>query len=177
MNLVYIDACTIIDLAKFKAGSPFAKADEVQTARERDVWRVERLLAASRDKVIKVITSSISVAECTHLKDSNPIPDADTQRFFSELLSSGKSGFFLVQPGHVIMEKARDLRWRHQIYLGSCDSVHVATALHAGCSEFLTRDQKITQQKAKLAQLKLTVSVPNDSLLLPEKYAQDNFTY
>jgi hypothetical protein len=46
-----------------------------------------------------------------------------------------------------------------------------------GCVEFLTGDGGILKHKAKLAQLKLTVCVPNDSLLLPEKYAQDDFAY
>jgi len=174
IDRLYVDSCVLIDLAKHKANLTLDANPEGQTAREGDVWRLERLLFASRDKVVKIYTSSLTLAECNHLGDSNPTPDVATQRFFSELLASGKSGIYLVQPSYIIMEKARDLRWRHSIYLSPSDSIHAATALHMGCKEILTLDKDFQKNKDKLAQHKLAVVRPNDTALLPTKYAQDS---
>jgi predicted nucleic acid-binding protein len=75
---------------------------------------------------------------------------AETQRFFSELLTSGGSGVSLVQPTRTILDRARDLRWRHEFTFKPIDSIHVATAIQMQCVELLTRDEKIYQARDKL---------------------------
>ncbi len=137
---------------------------------------MRRLLAASRDSVIRVITSSVTIAECLHLGDpAQPVPNANTQRFFSELLTSGKSGVFLTQPIQSIFELARSLRWKRHVFLKPMDSIHVATALHHRCKEILTRDGDIFKVRDQLADLDLSVAFPSQTELLPDTYRQDDF--
>lgn len=176
VDKLYIETCPFLDMAKFKAGLRMATTDEKHAERERDVWHVTRLLAASRDRVIRVLTSSVTIAECLHLGDpAEPVPNANTQRFYSELLTSGKSGVNLVQPIQSILELARDLRWKRRIFLKPMDSIHVATALHFRCKEILTRDGGIYKVRDQLAQLNLAVVYPSDTALLPAAYTQDDF--
>jgi hypothetical protein len=117
-----------------------------------------------------------TIAECTHLRESSqPVPTVETQRFFSELLTSGRSGVSLVQPSRGILDRARDLRWRHGLTFGPIDSIHVATAIQMQCVELLTRDDKIYQARAKLAVMKLDVLYPSDTAQLPDRFRQENF--
>ena len=176
ISKVYVETCPFIDMGKFKAGMRMGITDLVQAERERDVWHMKRLLAAGRDAAIQVVTSSVTIAECIHLGDSaQPVPTADTQRFFKELLTSGRSGVYLVQPIQAIFELARDLRWRRGIYLKPMDSIHVATALKFRCGELLTRDGGIYRAKDELARMNLSVVYPSDTGLLPSNYMQDDF--
>jgi len=177
VDKIYIETSPFLDMAKFKAGMRMATTDEKHAERERDVWHVTRLLAASRDNAIRILTSSVTISECLHLGDpSEPVPNANTQRFYSELLTSGKSGVNLVQPIQSILELARDLRWKRRIILKPMDSIHVATALHFRCKEILTRDGGIYKAQDQLAQLGLSVVFPSSTALLPASYTQDDFT-
>jgi len=165
LDKVYIDACLFIDMAKYKA--VMASGDE----NERNVWLIKRFIKAAKDNKIKVLTSSLSIAECTHIKGADD-PSDETKRFFDTLLASGKSGVDLVQPTRAIIRQARDLRWLHGIHLkGALDAIHVATALYFGCGELLTTDKKILN-KHELHELGLNVCKPEQTTLLPGRYRQ-----
>lgn len=73
------------------------------------------------------------------------------------------------------MDTARDLWWKHGIFLNAVDAMHVATALHKQCREILTRDRDIIKYTDKLAQLNLVVAPPLKTAYLPEAYRQDSF--
>ena len=163
---LYIDTGVFIDLAKHKA--ELLVDDEAK----RNVWFTQQLLEASRNRDVIVITSILTVAECTHLKDGRPIPPEDIKRFYDGLLCSGKGGVTLTQSTFTIVERARNLRWIHGVYLGGTDSVHVASAMDRGCTEMLTTDLKILGSAAKLAELGLRVAKPFDTELLPSAYRQ-----
>jgi PIN domain len=110
------------------------------------------------------------------LREANqPMPSPETQRFFSDLLTSGRSGVSLVQPSRAVLDKARDLRWRHGLIFGPMDSIHIATALQMQCSELLTRDDQIYQARAALAVMKLDVLYPADTAQLPDRFRQEDF--
>ena len=175
---IYVDACPLIDMAKHKASRPLAESAEKNAEREQDVWYMKRLLAASRDGVISVVSSFATIAECLSIRDKGEpraIPDPNTQRFYSELLTSAKSGLLVIYPTTSIMEKVRDLWWRHEIFLKPMDAIHVATAMDRRCKEILTRDGDIYKNRERLAQLRLTVIYPSNTALLPAAYAQDDF--
>lgn len=173
---MYVDACAFIDLAKFKANKEPSEPDAKKGDRERDVWLLERALDAARAGAIRVFTSSLSVVECSHLKISTePRPDPATQRFFSELLLSGKSGVTLVQPVLAIIQAARDLRWKRNFTFKPIDSLHVATALHMQCREILTSDGHMHRVSDQLAQLNLSVTYPRNATLVPEAFLQSDF--
>lgn len=105
ISKVYVETCPFIDMGKFKAGMRMGVTDLTQAERERDVWHMKRLLAAGRDAAIQVVTWSVTVAECIHLGDSTQsVLTADTQRLFKELLTSGRSGVYLVQPIQAVLE-------------------------------------------------------------------------
>ena len=89
--------------------------------------------------------------------------------------------FDLVEADIFIAEKARDLRWKHDIRLKGADAIHVATALDQGCAEFLTTDGRIRREQNKLQmaiqplrELGLTVTTGSGTSLLPEKYRSDD---
>lgn len=170
MHRVYIEACPFIDMAKHRAEMLSGDEDE------QNVWFTKQLIKAAKDNKIEVLTSSLSIAECTHVQAPNaPDPSEDIKRFYDGLLNSGKSGIKLVQPTVAIMEKARNFRWVDGIYLkGAADAIHVASALAMRCSEFITTDTKILKHHTKLQDLNLIVCKPKETKLLPPEYQQDS---
>lgn len=161
---IYLDAAPIIDLVKFKVGVG------ISPEREHDAWHLQQLLKAARADEIDIFTSTLSVAECTHVEDRAKMELA--KPFFLQLLTSGRGGIKLVQPILAIVEEARNLKWSHGIHLKGMDSIHVATALKFRCDEFLHRDGKIGGASAAFSALGMRVCVPSDTSLLPPQYRQ-----
>lgn len=168
LDKVYIDACLFIDMAKHEL--VMASKD----VNERNVWLIKRFIKAAKDKNIQVLTSSLSIAECTHIEGKGS-PSDEARQFFDGLLASGRSGVDLVQPTLTIIRKARDLRWIHGIPLkGALDAIHVASALDRKCGELLTTDKKILNKNNKLHKLGLKICEPEETTLLPDKYRQED---
>lgn len=159
-------ACCFIDLVKGSVGKA------LEPERDREVWFIEALLKASANRDLEVYTSTITVAECTHVGDEN-ITD-EVKELFVRFLTSGRH-VVLIQPDVFIAEDARDLRWKHKIALSGADALRVASALSVGCKEFLTTDQRRKGplgQADKIAQLGMYVIVPSATGLLPDEYRQ-----
>ena len=116
MPRVYIDACPIIDLVKYRLQMP--STDD----RKKDAWFMDRLIQAAKQEKVSLFTSTLTIAECTHVQD--PKKNEDSKAFFLGLLASGKSGFALVQPTVGIAENARNLRWLHGLGLKGADAIH-----------------------------------------------------
>src|SRR5690606_20789210 len=100
--------------------------------------------------------------------------DENIQRLFRAMLTSGRGGVIPYQADYFVMERARDLRWKHSITLKPADSIHVATALEAGCDEFITWDgvnKRASPVKAAplLAKFGLSVITP-DKVSIPDDY-------
>lgn len=150
---IYVDACPLIDLVKSRAQMPLT--DD----RSKDVWFLDRLIAAAKQGKIELFTSTLTIAECTHVGD--PQKDKQAQPFFLGLLASGKSGFALVQTTVGIAMEARNLRWLHDLALKGADAVHVASARAMKCDEFVTTDSKGLLKRADaLGNLNLRVCRP-----------------
>ena len=79
-----MDANIIIEAAKQHFGNH-------NKARENDLWFFEQMLQASEEGEVKLFTSSLSIAECTHIDGH---VDAEVQRFYKGILTFG-SGFNL----------------------------------------------------------------------------------
>jgi predicted nucleic acid-binding protein len=162
---IYLDAAPIIDLIKFKVGVG------IEPERERDAWHLQQLLKASRADEVDIFTSTLTVAECTHVADPRKLEQA--KPLFLQLLTSGRGGVKLVQPILAIVEEARNLRWSHGISLSGMDSIHAATALKFRCQEFLHRDGKIGGAGLAFQGLGMSVCAPSDTQLLPNEYRQE----
>lgn len=174
---IYSDANVIIEYARYarKLHDP---------VKANDLWFFGQMLRASDDGILDVFTSSISLAECTHVKDeSDPkdievVYDQQLQEFLDRLLLSGTL-IKLVQDSIFVGQKARDLLWKHDIKLKGMDGIHVASALDAECKEFLTWDTDIGKPAvaAKIKALQkmgVRVITPRDSRLLPGEYTQSH---
>jgi predicted nucleic acid-binding protein len=162
---IYSDANPIIEMAKWakKTHDP---------ARLLDLQTMEQLLKAANNSHIDMFTSSISVAECVAADDDY---GQDVQDFFVGVLTSGRM-FKLIQDDIFIAEKARDLRWKHNIRLKGMDAIHIASAIEYGCTEFLTWDldmgkPKVSQKHAHLAALGVRCITPAQTALLPPLYS------
>lgn len=165
-GVIYSDANPIIELAKLARGTH-------DPARGRDLDFMRRILAAANNGEIELFTSSISVAECVAAGDDW---GSEVQRFFMGTLTSGRM-FKLVQDSIFLAEKARDLRWKHNIRLKGADAIHVASAIESRCTEFLTWDTdinkpKIAAETALLAGFGISVITPMQTTLLPPLYAK-----
>jgi predicted nucleic acid-binding protein len=158
---IYSDANPIIELAKWakKTHDPL---------REPDVLMMERLLKAANNQYVSMFTSSISVAECVAAGDDW---GNDVQEFFVGVLTSGAM-FKLVQDTIFVAELARGLRWDHNIKLSGMDAIHVASAMEARCTEFLTWDKEIVSNAEFLATQGIRVISPSQTQLLPPLYMQ-----
>lgn len=165
LRRVYIDSCCFIDMVKSAIGT-------VLSEREKDVWTLKKLLEAHRDREVRVFTSTLTIAECTHAGEASLSDKVRSE--FTRLLMSGQY-LQLVQMTPFMATDARDLRWTHGIKLGGADAVHVASALAMKCEEFLSCDAKLTRIEAqgdKIQRLGLIPRRGAATLCLPEKYRQ-----
>ncbi len=167
---IYSDANPIIELAKWskKAHDP---------AREADLKTMEQLLKAANNRLVDMFTSSISVAECVAVGDDwGP----DVQEFFNGVLTSGRL-LALVQDTIFVTEYARDLRWKHNVRLSGMDAIHVASAIEAKCTEFLTWDLGINNKsKIKvdfLAGQGIRCVTPSQTQCLPPLYGPNSLGF
>jgi hypothetical protein len=165
LRRVYIDSCCFIDMVKSVIGS-------VLSEREKDVWTLKKLLEAHRDREVRVFTSTLTIAECTHAGET--VLSDKVKSEFTRLLMSGQY-IQLVQVTPFIATDARDLRWNHGVSLGGADGIHVASALVMKCEEFLSCDAKLTRVEAQGDKLRALGLIPKRgaaTLCLPEKYRQ-----
>jgi hypothetical protein len=165
---VYFDACCFIELVLDANGNGLAEGGKY-------VWPLRTLLRASRDGRVTVVTSAFSIAECL---SANGHADERVQHLFRGFLTSGTSGVLPWQVDPFVLERARDLHWKHGIKLNPADSVHVATALEAACDELLTWDglggkrRSIMKAAQDLGRMGLTVYAPSDTKCIPDDYRQ-----
>lgn len=169
---VYLEGCCFIELVQDQNGSQLAASGKY-------VEPIKSLLRAARDKKIVVVTSQITVAECVHCNGS---VDDNVQRLIRALLTSGTSGVTPWQADIFVMERSRDLRWKHAINLGALDSIHVATALEANCDELITWDgesgkrKSILKSATAIGRLGCKVVVPTATTCIPDEYRQQALT-
>jgi len=168
--VIYIEACPLIDMAQVTADG--VKADDISNG----VWFCQQALRASRDKKIKVLTSFLSIAECSSINETvskttaPPSPPDEIKRFYEMLLLLGKSGMELVPITQGIAIRARNLRWVSNINLRGADTIHVASAMQMNCDEIWTRDGRIWSNRVKLKELGIVVVKPQETLMLPSEY-------
>jgi predicted nucleic acid-binding protein len=161
---VYIESAPLIDLVKYKVGV------RGENDRAHDVFIVEQALEAARAGDIDAFTSTLTIAECTHVSDPTKLEAA--KPFFLGLLASGKGGIRLIQTTLSVVERARDLQWFSAVAVGGADAVHVASALHLRCDELWTSDGRLLKRRDALKPLGLRVCKPGESSCLPAKYLQ-----
>jgi predicted nucleic acid-binding protein len=159
---IYVESCCVIDAAKYQDPSkaPPEKRDDVQ--------HIQWILKAAEQGEIVVYTSSLTIAECQHVGEHPP--SEELKRLFKSILTSGKV-IQLISDSIFIGERARDLRWDHDITLRGADAVHVASAIEQGCEEFITTDARgPIKNAAKIAKLGLRVIRASETKLLPASY-------
>jgi hypothetical protein len=142
---IYVDSCCFIEAVKHKRGILLSGDAAEKEIREKDCWFFRKLCDASRDGMIQLVTSVLSVSECVHVEEGGT-PSKETQDLFVEFLTSG-TVVDLVEPDLFVAERARDLFWQDGILLSGADSLHVASALLDGCKEFLTLDGRIKRRQ------------------------------
>ncbi len=166
LRRVYLDSTAFIDMVKADLGKT------LPPERESDVWLTKRLLEAHRDKEIKVLTSTLTIAECTHAGDGDA--SVPVQTLLNKLLMSGDY-VELVQMTPFVATDARDLRWVHGVNLKGADAIHVASAISGKCEEFITangRFGRLFNHKVALEKLGVMVVQGRDTECLPNKYRQ-----
>ena len=136
---------------------------------DNDVWFCKKLLEAHRHGEIEIFTAILTVAGCQH---ADGICDDKVQRLFKSILTSGQF-VFLVQDTVIIADKARSLRWTYNPTFKEADSLHIASALEMGCSEFLTNDDSILSRTKEAVKLGLRMIHPHETSLLPDEYRQE----
>lgn len=168
LRRIYFDSTMFVDVVKTDLGKGIAD-------RELDVWTAKRLMEAHRDKEIQVLTSALTIAECTHGGDGDISERA--QFLLSKLLTSGDY-VHLIEMTPFIGIDARDLRWKHNINLKGVDGMHAASALSRGCEEFVTNNGRFGRlhvHNDAFKQLGLKIIHARDTELLPAKYRQLGF--
>jgi predicted nucleic acid-binding protein len=123
---------------------------------------------------LEVFTSLLTVAEVVKVGDEKP--DEAMKRKIERLILSGRDGIKVVGLNPSIATLARDLCSDDGIKGRSADRVHLATAIHVGCAEFLTFDDKLEKRVKKKEARGCKLLLPSKSLLLPTEYrATDMF--
>ena len=156
-----MDSCCFIELALQVIG-------ENHGERGKDIWFLQQLLNAALDGEIEILTSTLSLAECTHAKGNI---SGDVKSLFKRFLTSGQY-VLLIQDSVLVGEKARNLRWVHGLSFRGADSIHLASAMELKCEEFLTWDNKLHKQASELDDLALPIRFPRDTHCLPDSYRQ-----
>lgn len=163
----YIETCPFIDMAKQEVGT-------LPSDREDDVWFCKQLLKAHRAGEVHVYTASLTIAECQH---ADHIYDQRVQVLFKKLLTSGQY-VFLVQDSILIAERARDLLWQHNLKFKGADAIHLAAALEAGCTEFISSDGRYFAEPRKTdvdTRFGVKIIRGHESSHLPEHYRQTSW--
>lgn len=158
---LYMDSTCFIDMAKNAVGT-------LPDGLNNDVWFCKKLLEAHRDGKIEVFTAVLTIAECQH---ADGICDEKVQRLFKSLLTSGQF-VFLVQDTPIIADRARNLRWTYKLAFKGADSLHIASALEMGCSEFVTSDEDILSHANEALKLGIRIIHPHETSILPDEYRQ-----
>ena len=169
LRRVYFDTTVFVDVVKFDLGKP------LDVDRQNDVWLARRLMEAHRDKEVQVLTSALTIAECSHGGEGDISERA--QFLIDKLLTSGDY-VHLIQTTPFIAAAGRDLRWKEGINLRGGDSVHAASALSEGCEELLTTDGRFDRlhvHREAFQGLGIEIRKVRDSLCLPDKYRQYGF--
>lgn len=166
LKRVYFDNTVFVDVVKTDLGK------EMADARAADVWMAKRLMEAHRDKEVQVLTSALTIAECTHGGDGDVSERA--QFLISKMLMSGDY-VHLIQMTPFVATAARDLRWKSGINLKGADGIHAASAISAECCEFLTGDGRFNRlhvHRETFQDLGLRITSPSNAQSLPAKYRQ-----
>lgn len=169
---IYIDSCYYIDVARGR------HAAALDPDRASHLHFIESLLMASIAGDIEIWASTLVIPECLHVDSQAQAIPEEVQKTFVDLLTSG-TAVKLAAADFFIAERARDLRWVHDIRCGrSADMVHVATALEMGCVEFITTNKKSGPLQgdapAKLAKLGLRAIEAPQTSVLPAQYLTAN---
>jgi predicted nucleic acid-binding protein len=149
------------------------KMGTLDPTRTNDAWFLKKMMEAAAAGDMQIFTSTVSIAECTH---ADGVIDDQVRSLFTGLLTSGIY-VRLVQDSLFIAEDARNLRWDYAINLSGLDAIHIASALAAGCEEFITTDGRIRNTQGKLfkaiealGKLGLRVESASKTRCLPQKY-------
>lgn len=168
---LYLDSCCFIDLVKEQTGRLPPDAGRV-----RDVWFLKQLIKAHVKGDVLLQTSYLTVAEAVAVEAGEGAVSIDVQDRFRRLLTSGQF-VSLLAPTPRTATIAQDLRWKHGLVLAGPDCIHIASALEAGCVEFLTTDGRILKPKLaaqlpKLKQIGLSLVSASRTTCLPDEYRQ-----
>lgn len=144
---LYMESSSIIDVAKFKMDMKESISDFEK--KESHILACIDLLEAAERGQIEILTANITNSECQHL---DGVHDDEVQRLFRSLLTSGKI-LKLVTDSVFISERAQELRWTYGIRLRGADAHHLATAIEAGCEEFITFDNDFLDKQDLIAPL------------------------
>lgn len=170
---VYMDSCCFIDIVATSEGI------ETKEDRTREVWFYRKLLEASKNDEITVITSYLTIVECTFVrnKEDKKILTDEVKRLFNSIILSGLEGVRAVFPTHDVIERARQLNWDHDITCKPFDSLHIATALKKKCVEFITTDIGSIDRNGNIEKIKalgLNIIKSPNTKILPESYTQED---
>src|SRR5687767_11916687 len=138
---LYMESPCFIDVAKYKLGMTNSIDDLAN--KEPHIQACIKLLDAAEKGEVSILTANLTNSECQHL---DGLYTAEMRRLFRSILTSGKI-VKLVTDTVFISERAQELRWVHGINLSGGDAHHLATALEAGCEEFITYDNGFLRQK------------------------------
>jgi predicted nucleic acid-binding protein len=167
----YIDAGCFTEAAAFDVGCH-------KPERKRDIDFLRGLFSAAFSEEVELYTSSLSVAECQFVrgdeKDAPRILTDEVKQAFREMLTSGQF-VVLVQDSILIGEQARDILWVHGISIRGADAIHIASAVSAGCEEFITFDEKSIGNRADQLREKFGLKVipPRESQIVPRSKHPD----
>jgi predicted nucleic acid-binding protein len=163
----YMDSCSFIDMAKEQFGKQ-------ATATEDDLWHLRKLMEAAKNGELEIYTSTLTVAECTHISGPNDprleVPE-EVKLLFKKMLTSGQV-VKLVQDTILVAERARNLLWEQGLYFRGADAIHVASALEAKCTELITTDGPMLKWKDAMAAKGLRIIPAHETDLLPPHYRQ-----
>ncbi len=162
---IYVDACCLIEALKGRTGRDLDHA--------KDADMTERALRAARDGALKLYTSTISVAEVTHLGEKPP--SDDDKLLIERLLLSGRDGVITVEANPLIVARARDFIWNDGLGGQSIDRIHVASALHVGAAELFTVDGRLAKKFPSVIEGCSLISASDSKLVPPEYLTGDLF--
>ena len=164
---VYMETSCFVEIAKHALGTG---SEQWKT----DIWHLHELLKAGRDGKVKILTSTLTIAECQHAEEpgSDGIPSDIVKSVFKKFLTSGQY-VELIQDTILVAESARNLRWVHGIAMKGADAIHAASAMELSCDEFLSFDQHFHRKKTQFDAIAVRVCMPRNTTCLPMEYRQE----
>ncbi|MFA4987058.1 MAG: type II toxin-antitoxin system VapC family toxin [Candidatus Brocadiia bacterium] len=173
---VFVDSCVFISALKYRPEDLRSVAlyedpgTDEDTRQRASALAFQRLWQAATDGKITLVTSTIALVECRHIREDRLL-SPESHKAIRAVLDGGLIEH--VQAGFFVCANARAMFWEEKVSFGTIDAFIVSSAIAGECAEIVTLDRNWVKHPPNVSALKargIAVNAPYFSETLPDEY-------